>query len=144
LITDYKTGTPPSKSAVNALHKPQLPLEGAILAAGGFGAVASTGSRIAGTVLGLRYIKASGGEPAGIETDIKTDDLANLIERAAAGLTRLVARFDDPATPYAVARRAKFSYDFDPYTQLARVAEWSATGTAEVSSDDANDTGEAT
>ncbi len=144
LITDYKTGTPPSKSAVNALHKPQLPLEGAILAAGGFGAVASTGSRIAGTVLGLRYIKASGGEPAGIETDIKTDDLANLIERAAAGLTRLVARFDDPATPYAVARRAKFSYDFDPYTQLARVAEWSATGTAEVSSDDANDAGEAT
>ena len=43
-----------------------------------------------------------------------------------ADLAGLVAEFDDEATPYAPARRARFNYDYDDYAHLARVAEWSA------------------
>ena len=38
-IVDYQTGNPPTKTQVSALLAPQLPLEGAILAEGGFAEV---------------------------------------------------------------------------------------------------------
>lgn len=136
-ITDYKTGTPPSKKAVKEQRKPQLPLEGAILEAGGF-RNGTEGGLLVGRVAGLRYIKASGGEPAGDEKNIDVDDLVGLIKATADGLARHVAHFDDPATPYAAVRRGGFTYDYDAYAQLARVAEWSATGMA-ANSDDGSD-----
>ncbi len=42
------------------------------------------------------------------------------------GLQRHIAKFDDPATPYRPARRDGFSYAFDTFAHLARIAEWSA------------------
>ncbi len=42
-------------------------------------------------------------------------------------LIDLVARYDDPATPYEVKRRAgpfANAYRYDDYEQLARVKEW--------------------
>jgi ATP-dependent helicase/nuclease subunit B len=41
-----------------------------------------------------------------------------------------IARFDDPATPYAYEIRAIFrdKADNDPYAHLARVKEWSGGG----------------
>ena len=42
------------------------------------------------------------------------------------GLARLIARFDDAATPYARCAASRFAYDYDDYAHLARVAEWSA------------------
>ena len=78
------------------------------------------------SVESLRYIRASGGEPAGEERAIKSDDIRILAENARKGLERLIAEFDDPATPYRALRRPSYSYDYDAYAQLARVAEWSA------------------
>lgn len=120
VITDYKTGTPPSKQKVQAQTSPQLPLEAAIALAGGFEGIPQL------PVNGLRYIRASGGEPAGVESVVATSDSGQLAAETLKGINGLITRYDIEATPYAVARRAEFRYDFDDYAHLARVAEWSA------------------
>jgi ATP-dependent helicase/nuclease subunit B len=121
VITDYKTGAIPKQDWVLDGRSPQLPLEAAI-------ALGETGfPNLAGrSVESLRYIRASGGEPAGEERLIKSDDIGILAENARKGLERLIVEFDDPATPYRALRRPSYSYDYDAYAQLARVAEWSA------------------
>lgn len=124
-ITDYKTGAPPNDAAVKSNVRPQLPLEAAIAMEGGFIGVREREVSL------LRYIRASGGEPPGEERIIKTDDVAALADEALAGLKRLVAGYDHPETAYAAVRRGAFSYDYDDYAQLARVAEWGQAGDAE-------------
>ncbi len=119
IITDYKTGTPPTDSRIRQGLAPQLPLEAAI-ARGEAGFTGIPERRVAA----LRYIKASGGEPAGEERTVEVDDIAALADTALERLGRLVAQFDDEATPYKALRRAGFSYDYDDYAHLARVAEW--------------------
>ena len=128
VVTDYKTGTPPNTTLVVSGRRPQLPLEAAIAEAKGFAALAQVSA--SPRVAGLRYIKAAGGDPPGEESAIKTDDLAALIAGTVSGLQRHIARFDLPETPYAATRRAGFNYEFDVFAQLARVAEWSAAGSA--------------
>lgn len=120
VITDYKTGTPPKSGDVVSGVSPQLPLEAAIAMRGGFEGLGPGCRRVAG----LRYIRASGGEPAGEQTDIKADDVGALADATLKDLARLVERFDDERTPYRAVRRARFRYDFDAYAHLARVAEW--------------------
>ncbi len=121
IITDYKTGASLAKLRKDAEEgfAPQLALEAAIVAANGFAGLAT--QRIAG----LRYISASGGEPAGAVIALRAEDFAMLAARERAGLERLIAQFDDPQTPYSAVRRARFSYDFDDYAHLARTLEWS-------------------
>lgn len=79
------------------------------------------------SVAKLRYIRASGGEPPGVDVDLKLKDTspAALADQARKGLAELIRAFDDPATPYRAVRRRDFKYDFDDYAGLARVAEWS-------------------
>ncbi len=124
VITDYKTGTPPSSKDVTTGVRPQLPLEAAIAMGdgkdGGFDSVPPH------PVSTLRYIRAAGGTPPGEEIDITVPDVALLAGETVAGLTRHIARFDDPDTPYRPTRRARFSYAFDDFAHLARIAEWSA------------------
>jgi ATP-dependent helicase/nuclease subunit B len=131
VITDYKTGIPPNSKRVIMGLSPQLPLEAAIAADTGFANVP------AGSVATLRYIRASGGDPPGEQADIKTDDLAVLAANTLDGLKRHIAHYDDEKTPYRPLRRKGFSYDFDEYAHLARVAEWS------VVDRDSSDEGEA-
>lgn len=121
VITDYKTGTMPKPKDVRDTRAPQLPLEAAIALMGtGFTNVSGKG------VAGLRFIRASGGEPAGEQRDIDADDIAALAEKARIGLAELVALYDTVETPYRAVRRPGFRYDYDDYAHLARVAEWSA------------------
>lgn len=119
IITDYKTGALPTDKAVLMGSAPQLPLEAAIARAGGFERVEAR------SVAALRYIRATGAEPAGEERIVNTDDVGALATGAIQGLERLVARFDNAATPYRAVRRARFKYDYDTYAHLARVSEWS-------------------
>lgn len=118
IITDYKTGSAPSDKDVQAGTRPQLPLEAAIAIAGGFNGLEAM------DIAGLRYIQASGGEPPGLQRDVKADDIGALSQEVLDGVKELVAHFDNEHTPYAAARRSAFSYDYDDYAHLARVAEW--------------------
>jgi ATP-dependent helicase/nuclease subunit B len=125
VITDYKTGALPADARVNELAAPQLPLEAAIANApadeGGFEKVPKV------PVAGLRYVRASGAEPPGEQHEVDCEDVGRLAAAALEGVSRLIARFDDAGTPYRPMRRPRFSYDYDDYAHLARVAEWSAT-----------------
>lgn len=125
-ITDYKSGANVAKLSGKALAglAPQLPLEAAIALDGGFTGLGSPAERP--SVSELRYISASGGEPAGEEAAIKTDDVADLAKAVRKGLMSLIDAFDDPDTPYRAVRRPQFKYDYDDYAHLARVAEWSS------------------
>ena len=119
-ISDYKTGNVSDlKRRAEQGRAPQLPLEAAIALVGGFTGLPAQ------VVLSLSYISAAGGEPPGQECALDAD-VVRLAREARDGLTRLIAAFDDPDTPYRALRRARFTYRFDDYAQLARVAEWSA------------------
>ena len=124
IITDYKAGASLAKMRKDAREgfAPQLALEAAIVLASGFAHLTAT------RIGGLRYISASGGDPAGEVFNIKVDDLEKLANETRAGVERLIASFDDPSTPYRAVRRARFSYDYDDYAHLARAAEWSGAG----------------
>lgn len=125
IITDYKTGGLPLDKAVLSGYAPQLPLEAAIVAAEGFDHIKTT------VVTALRYIRATGAEPPGAERVVRTDDVTALAGQSLAGLQKLIAKFDDPATPYRAVRRVRFNYDYDDYAHLARVAEWMSDSTEE-------------
>jgi ATP-dependent helicase/nuclease subunit B len=122
-ILDYKTGKPPSTPQVRELLTPQLPLEGAILAAGGFAGL----GRLAAEE--LLYLHISGGVEGGKAQPVP--DVPVLIEKAVAQLTARIAWFDNPATPYR-SRLRPFSISSEgDYDHLARVREWSASGPEE-------------
>jgi len=120
-VIDYKSGNPPSRKQVRTLLAPQLPLEGAILAEGGF---AETGKIAARELL---YIRFSGGADAG-ELRAIDGDIAALIAEAEEKLIERIAAFDNAETPYLprlMPFRANVAGDYD---HLARVREWSLAG----------------
>jgi ATP-dependent helicase/nuclease subunit B len=121
-LLDYKTGSPPSAKQVKAGFSPQLPLEAAIAAAGGFPGVPAAQ---AGELL---YLRLSGGADGGEESRIAPKDAtaADLAAAALAGLERLLARYEDPGQPYLARPRMRFVKDKGDYDHLARVAEWAA------------------
>jgi len=119
-IIDYKTGAPPEKKKVDRGFAPQLPLEAAIAAAGGFQGVSPA------PVGALTFWRLSGGTPPGEILAASQSDPATLAAEALAGLQRLVASFDDPATPYACKPRPELAPRFGDYDHLSRIAEWSA------------------
>ena len=119
-ILDYKTGRPPSTPQIRELLTPQLPLEGAILAAGGF---AGLGKLAAEELL---YLHISGGVDGGKAQPVP--DVPVLIEKAVAQLTARIAWFDNPATPYRSRLRPFNLSSEGDYDHLARVREWSVSG----------------
>ncbi|MBT5374784.1 MAG: double-strand break repair protein AddB [Rhodospirillaceae bacterium] len=124
IIVDYKTGAPPTLKQVESGFSPQLPLEAAILAAGGFKGLEKM------PVARLDYVKLSGGEPVGELKPLKADALA-LGEAAVAGLVARIAKFDDPTTPYLSRPHPQFMKYAGDYDHLARVKEWSSGGEAD-------------
>jgi ATP-dependent helicase/nuclease subunit B len=120
-IVDYKTGEPPTKKQVRVLLAPQLPLEGAILAEGGFEAI----GKLAPSE--LLYIRFGGGDEPGEVRDV-SDNVIALVEKAEQQLIGRIAYFNDVDTPYLPRikpYRADVSGDYD---HLARVREWSLAG----------------
>ncbi len=121
-IIDYKTGTPPTRKQVEQLLSPQLPLEAAILAEGGFEGI---GKHIAEELI---YLRLSGGANPGEER--RFEDAA-LAEKAVAQLLRRIAWFDEEATPYRSRVRPWRADVAGDYDHLARVREWSPSGWSE-------------
>jgi ATP-dependent helicase/nuclease subunit B len=121
-IIDFKTGAVPRAAEVAAGFAPQLPLEAAIAAAGGFDNVP------AATVGGLEYWRLSGGRVVGAVSPVGGDNPGELAAQARAGLALLIETFDDPATAYESRPRANWAPRYSDYEHLARVKEWSAPG----------------
>ncbi|MEO1190704.1 MAG: double-strand break repair protein AddB [Pseudomonadota bacterium] len=122
-LVDYKTGALPTQKAIDAGLAPQLPLEGAIAAAGGFQGLEPR------TLADLELWKLAGGrEPGKIKalTGGKQPEAGDQAAAARAGLEALIARFDDPATPYLAQPRPGAAPLYDDYAHLARLAEWRA------------------
>lgn len=113
-ILDYKTGQVPDRRRVAAGYAPQLPLEGLMAERGAF-----TGRPE--TVGGLAFWKLTGGAK-GLEIHPVKDQDAR-IAQAEDGLRQLIARFNDPQTPYLSQPQPDFAA-FGDYDHLARLAEW--------------------
>jgi ATP-dependent helicase/nuclease subunit B len=120
-VVDYKTGSLPKAREIELGFAPQLPLEAAIAAAGGFDGIA------AAPIAALAHWRLSGGDPAG-EIEPVAGDLDELAAAALAGLAELVRRFDAPATPYLPRPNPAHAPRFSDYAHLARVKAWSAGG----------------
>ncbi|HVY13810.1 MAG TPA: PD-(D/E)XK nuclease family protein, partial [Rhodopila sp.] len=124
-ILDYKTGRPPTQKDVDAGLAPQLVLEAAMAAIGGFGAA------WAGETHDLVYWHLTGGSPAGTEYPLFRKAPGDIPAAAADALERLGALVDDfdrPDRPYLSRPNPDAASRFAKYDQLARVAEWSAAG----------------
>jgi len=136
-VIDFKTGTSPSAKAVLAGFSPQLTLQGAILAGGGFAAVPP------GAIAGYSYIGVKGTKTAGEEVEIIADGQRGrsllsppqMAEAARERLERYIAKFDDPSTPYPSQPRRQFVNKFGDYDHLARRKEWSTAPDAEPDSE---------
>ena len=119
-ILDYKTGRPPSGPQIRELLTPQLPLEAAILAAGGF---AGLGSLVADELL---YLRLSGGHDGNFDQPVENP--RELTAEAIEKLTGIIALFDRSETPYSPRVRPYSVKDEGDYDHLARVREWSPSG----------------
>ncbi len=118
-IIDYKTGQIPSARQVKEGFAPQLPLEAAMAARGGFENLSpATTSR-------LLFLRLTGGETAGERRLISPDDL---VEETWANLVALLTQYENEDTPYLSRPRPMFQSRFGDYDHLARVREWSASG----------------
>lgn len=118
-IHDYKTGEPPSNSAVNSGMSPQLSLEALLWKRGGF-----LQAGINQTVQQLAYWKLSGGDPAGKIQWVANGKLSALIEEAEQGVKALIAAFDNPATPYYCCPDPTNELKHSDYEHLSRAAAW--------------------
>ncbi len=83
LLIDYKTGSLPTRKAIDAGFAPQLPLEGAILRDGSFG-------EVSGTPAALEYWKLGGRRRPGKRCLIDDGEPLALVDRAHAKLRALV------------------------------------------------------
>ena len=120
-ILDYKTGGLPDKKWMLDFLTPQLPLEGAMLAAGGFAGLPKLQTQE------LIYLRLSGGTRGGEEKRFEGEMAAE----AAARLAARIAWFDEQQTPYhsrVAPHSAKSEGDYD---HLARVREWAPSGWTE-------------
>ena len=121
-VFDFKTGRAAKEKEISSGLEPQLPLEALIAEAGGFEGLNGPARRIA-------FIRLHGGGEGGeIVSDISGAELVKILEGAREGAGRLIAQFDDPATPYLSQPRARFKDAYGAYDQLARRKEWSTAG----------------
>ena len=119
-ILDYKSGAIPTQPQVQELLAPQLPLEAAILAEGGFPGI---GKRIAEQLI---YLSLADSKKAG--KPMLVNNAVELAQPAADKLKQRIIRFDDEKTPYLSRVRPQFTDSVGYYDHLARVREWSASG----------------
>ncbi|GGE32690.1 double-strand break repair protein AddB [Agaricicola taiwanensis] len=127
-IVDYKTGNPPGAREARVGLAPQLPLEAAMVAGGGFDAVRPSEAS------SLLYVRLSGGTPPGELREVSdpTKEGASapaLAEESMLRLRELIDRFEAEDQPYTSLDHPKFKRRPNgPYDHLARVREWSIAG----------------
>ncbi len=115
-VYDYKTGPPPTEAQVEHFAR-QLWLEAGMAEAGGFPGLAPA------PVGRLAYLGVTGAGEGGAETAILPG--AGDVAAQWARFRGLMARHDDPETPYVSRLRPLLITHAGDYDHLARVGEWS-------------------
>ncbi len=123
VISDYKTGAPPSDPQIESGYEPQLPLLGMMAARGAF---AELGAQ---PVVGLRYLQLKGRANAA-DACREVKDPQTRIAAALAMLESMLRTFKDPAMPYLVCPQPRYIPRYDDYAHLGRIDEWGAPGDA--------------
>ena len=120
-IIDYKTGAIPSGSQVESGFAPQLTLQAAILARGGFHDTAAAETHA------IAYIHLTGGDPAG---EIKWLDLPvmDTALKHLAELEKLLTAYASEMQPYLPRTGIEKEDDPSDYDHLSRFREWSLSG----------------
>lgn len=119
-ILDYKTGVPPTPKQVSAGFAPQLLLEAAILADGGFKTIEIDKS----LPINFAYMQLTGAYPAGKMQSFKRLDSQQLVDDILVGLKTRIADFAIHQTAYKPRELAEFAARFRDYDQLSRMKEW--------------------
>lgn len=121
IIIDYKSGMPPTDSAVREGKAPQLPISAALALRGGFAGLPSPA-----VIEGIGYVPI-GGRASVAQRLIKPSDLPlpDLIE---AQWQRLMARLAGFAEGRLAYRARALVQPADDYDHLARIREWSQSG----------------
>jgi ATP-dependent helicase/nuclease subunit B len=117
-ILDYKTGSLPEKNWMMRFLTPQLPLEAAMLAAGGFDGLPALHASE------LTYLRLSGGARGGEERNFPGTMGAEAQDR----LIQRIAWFDDAVAPYPSRVAPHSARSEGDYDHLARVREWAPAG----------------
>ena len=122
-IIDYKTGGVPTKPQVESGLAPQLTLQAAILAGGGFRGVPPR------ETAEIAYVHLTGGDPAG---QIKPLELPvmELAEKHLAELKKLLAAYAQEAQAYYPRAMMEKEDDESDYDHLSRFREWTLSGEA--------------
>jgi ATP-dependent helicase/nuclease subunit B len=121
-IVDVKSGTPPTADQLKASFSPQLLLEAAILAAGGFDDVPPT------DVDALVYWHFSGSKPEAKVLEVKDCSVSELAVRSVAKLEETLAAYNEAGHPMRHKPRVFFVKPWTDYDHLARRKEWAAEG----------------
>ncbi|MEQ1931325.1 MAG: double-strand break repair protein AddB [Parvularculaceae bacterium] len=122
-IYDYKSGSLPTLSQIEAAFNPQLPLSALILEKGGFAQVSAAAGDVA--VRGFVYVKSLNRKEDGKdETRAEGDDARRIVAEAEAAFSRLIETYDDPDTPYLSQPRPQFLHKYGKFDVLARRREW--------------------
>jgi ATP-dependent helicase/nuclease subunit B len=116
-VIDYKTGLLPDRNEVLTGRAPQLPLEAAMVEAGGFEEVGRA------AVAELLFWQLRGDESGGEERRAAGPEPAELAAQALAGLSRLIAQYDREPTRYQARPKPEVAWRGD-YDHLARRGEW--------------------
>ena len=119
IVSDYKTGSAPSRREIAEGFAPQLPLEALILAGGGFKGIGNASpSELRYIELGARKASAYG------------DGLDRLFALTMHKLKETVERFSHQETPYLSRpnpnKVGSAIEEYSEYAHLARVGEWDA------------------
>jgi ATP-dependent helicase/nuclease subunit B len=122
-ILDYKTGAIPTIKQVEQLLSPQLPLEAAMLAQGGFPGI---GKRIAEDLI---YLSLASEKLA--RTPRHIANAVTLAAEAVTQLSRRIAWFQEKSTAYRPRVRPYRADVAGDYDHLSRVREWSPSGWTE-------------
>jgi ATP-dependent helicase/nuclease subunit B len=125
-VLDYKSGRVPTPKEIKAGFAPQLPLEAAMVARGAFDLPKQP-------VESATYLKL-GGSKGFVYTPVKAPDemsFRELSDEQYAGLLVLLNQFRKESTAYLPRPYPQFINEWGTYDHLARVREWSSTGSAE-------------
>ena len=118
-LVDYKTGRIPTSPQVKSGLAPQLTLEAALLAEGGFAPLAPM------EAAELYYIKLSGGEPPGLILPVAEIDVMAKAREHLEKFKALMRAYDDESHGYIPRAAMEKEQDTSLFDHLSRWREWS-------------------